>query len=312
MKIVVLDGDRVNPGDISWDGFRELGDLTVYDMISFNLKDSELILEKIGDAEAILINKTPIDRKIMESAPNLKYIGVMATGYNTVDLDAARENGIVVTNIPTYGTDAVAQMVFALLLELTNHVAHHNSEVKKGRWKDESEWCFWDMPMMELKGKTMGIIGFGRIGQKVGEIAKAFDMKVLSTTSRDDKLDEVLENSDIISLNCPLTEKTRGIINKESIAKMKDGVLIINTARGALLIEKDLKDALDSGKIGGAAVDTVSAEPIKDDNPLLSAKNIFITPHISWAPVETRARLMDIAVDNFKRFLDGEIVNQVN
>ncbi|OLS01796.1 D-2-hydroxyacid dehydrogenase [Tissierella creatinophila] len=312
MKIVVLDGDRVNPGDISWDGFRELGDLKVYDMVSFNLKDSDLIIEKIGDAEAILINKTPIDRKIIEAASNLKYIGVMATGYNTVDLDSARENGVVVTNIPTYGTDAVAQMTFALLLELTNHVSHHNSEVKKGRWKDEREWCFWDKPLMELKGKTMGIIGFGRIGQKVGEIAKAFDMKVLSTTSRDDKLDEVLKNSDIISLNCPLTEKTRGIINKESIAKMKDGVLIINTARGALIVEKDLKEALDSGKVGGAGVDTVSFEPIKDDNPLLSSKNIIITPHISWAPIETRARLMDIAVDNFRNFLDGKIVNQVN
>lgn len=280
-------------------------------MVSFNLKDSDLIIEKIGDAEAVFINKTPIDRKIMESAPNLKYIGVLATGYNTVDLDAARENDIVVTNIPTYGTDAVAQMVFALLLELTNHVAHHNSEVKGGRWKNEHEWCFWDMPLMELKGKTIGIIGFGRIGRKVGEIAKAFDMKVLSTTSRDDKLDEVLRNSDIISLNCPLTEKTRGIINKESISKMKDGVLIINTARGALVVEKDLKDALDSGKIRGAAVDTVSAEPIKDDNPLLSSKNTIITPHISWAPIETRARLMDIAVDNFKHFLDGEIINQI-
>lgn len=312
MKIVVLDGDRVNPGDISWDGFRKLGDLKVYDMVSFNLKDSDLIIERIGDAEAILINKTPIDRKIIESSPNLKYIGVMATGYNTIDLDAARENDIVVTNIPTYGTDAVAQMVFALLLELTNHVAYHNNEVKNGRWKNEYEWCFWDMPLMELKGKTMGIIGFGRIGQKVGEIARVFDMKVLSTTSRDDKLDEVLKNADIISLNCPLTDKTRGIINKESIAKMKDGALIINTARGALVVEKDLKDALDSGKIGGAAVDTVSVEPIKDDNPLLSSKNTIITPHISWAAVETRARLMDIAVDNFKSFLDGKIVNQVN
>lgn len=312
MKIVVLDGDRVNPGDIFWDGFRELGDLKVYDMVSFNLKDSGLIIERIGDAEAILINKTPIDRKIIEAAPNLKYIGVMATGYNTVDLDSARENDVVVTNIPTYGTDAVAQMTFALLLELTNHVSHHNSEVKKGRWKDEREWCFWDKPLMELKGKTMGIIGFGRIGQKVGEIAKAFDMKVLSTTSRDDKLDEVLKNSDIISLNCPLTEKTRGIINKESISKMKDGVLIINTARGALIVEKDLKEALESGKVGGAGVDTVSFEPIKYDNPLLSSKNTIITPHISWAPIETRARLMDIAVDNFKNFLDGKIVNQVN
>lgn len=312
MKIVVLDGDRVNPGDISWDGFRELGDLKVYDMVSFHLKDSDLILEKIGDAEAILINKTPIDRWIIESAPNLKYIGVMATGYNTVDLDAARERGIVVTNIPTYGTEAVAQMVFSLLLELTNHVAHHNREVKNGRWKNESEWCFWDMPLMELKGKTMGIIGFGRIGQKVGEIAKVFDMKVLSTTSRDDKLDEVLRNSDIISLNCPLTEETRGIINKESIAKMKDGAFLINTARGALVVEKDLKEALDSGKLRGAGVDTVSAEPIKNDNPLLSSKNTIITPHIAWAPVETRDRLMGLAVENLRSFLDGKIINKVN
>ncbi len=312
MKIVVLDGDRVNPGDISWDGFKELGDLKVYDMVSFNLRDDNLIIEKIGDAEAILVNKTPINKKIIESAVNLKYIGVLATGYNTVDLDAARENDIVVTNVPAYGTDAVAQMVFALLLELTNHVAYHDNEVKNGRWKEEHEWCFWDMPLMELQGKTMGILGFGRIGQKVAEIAKAFGMNIVSTTSRDDNLNEVLEKSDVISLNCPLTEKTRGIINKQSIEKMKDGVLLINTARGTLIVEEDLRDALNSGKVGGAAVDVVSFEPIKKDNPLLSAKNMIITPHISWAPVEARARLMDIAVKNFEGFLNGEVVNKVN
>lgn len=312
MKIVVLDGEVLNPGDISWDDFRELGDLKVYDKVTFDLKKRDLLIEKIGDAEIIMVNKTPIDRRIIESLPRLKYIGVLATGYNTIDLEAARENNIVVTNTPAYGTDAVAQMVFALILEFTNHVSHHNIEVKKGRWGEENEWCFWDMPLMELKGKTMGIVGFGRIGQKVGEIARAFDMEVLSTTGDDGKLDELLQNSDIISLNCPLTDETKGIINKDSIEKMKDGVIIINTARGGLVVEEDLKSALNSGKVGGAAVDTVSIEPIEDDNPLLSAKNMIITPHIAWAPVETRARLMDIAVDNLKNFLHGKIINKVN
>lgn len=248
----------------------------------------------------------------MQSIPNLKYIGVLATGYNVVDIEAASKRGIVVTNTPAYGTDAVAQMVFALLLEITNHVSHHNREIKGGRWKRENEWCFWDMPLMELKGKTMGVIGFGRIGKKVAEIAKVFDMDVLHTSSRDGKIDEVLKGSDIISLNCPLTEETQGIINKDSISKMKDGSIIINTARGALIVEEDLRDALNSGKIGAAAVDTVSVEPIEDNNPLLSAKNMIITPHIAWAPVETRSRLMEIALNNLKVFLNGEIINKVN
>lgn len=312
MKIVVLDGEILNPGDISWDGFRELGDLKVYDKVSFDLKDRERIIEAIGDAEIIIINKTPIDKTIMDALPQLKYIGVLATGYNVIDIDEASKKGIVVTNTPAYGTDAVAQMVFALLLEITNHVAHHNEEVHRGRWKKENEWCFWDMPLMELKGKTMGIIGYGRIGQKVAEIGKAFGMNILKTSSRDGKMDEVLANSDIVSLNCPLTEETAGMINKESISKMKDGVIIINTARGGLIVEEDLRDALNSGKILGAGVDTVSVEPIEDDNPLLSAINMIITPHIAWAPVETRARLMDIAVNNLKSYLKGEVINKVN
>lgn len=312
MKIVVLDGEILNPGDISWEGFRQLGDLKVYDKVTFDLDNREMIIKAIGDAEIVIINKTPIDRHIMESLPNIKYIGVLATGYNVVDIDEASKRGIVVTNTPAYGTDAVAQMVFALLLQITNHVSHHDKEIKNGRWKREDEWCFWDMPLMELKGKTMGIIGFGAIGKKVAEIAKVFDMNVLYTSSRDGKIDEVLRGSDIISLSCPLTDQTQGIINKDSISKMRDGAIIINTARGGLIVEEDLRDALNRGKIWAAAVDTVSVEPIEDDNPLLSAKNITITPHIAWAPVETRARLMEIAVNNLKCFINGEIINKVN
>ena len=255
--------------------------------------------------------------------PNLKYIGVLATGYNVVDVEAAKKRGIAVTNIPTYGTTAVSQMAIALLLELCHHVGAHSDAVRKGDWTTNADWCFWNYPLIELAGKNFGVIGFGRIGQLTAQIAQALGMKVLAYDSYQNKdlecetlqyveLDELLAESDVISLHCPLFESTQGIINKNSIAKMKPGVMIINTSRGPLIAEQDLADALNSGKVAGAAVDVVSSEPIKADNPLLTAKNCIITPHIAWAPKEARQRLLDIAINNLKSFISGNPVNVVN
>lgn len=322
MKIVVLDGYILNPGDLTWEGLERLGDTLVYDRTSYDPSDIDLIIERSKDAEAILINKTPITRELLDNLPNLKYIGVLATGYNVVDVEAAKEKGIVVTNIPTYGTDAVTQMVFALLLELTNHVAEHNKAVKEGQWSAKPDWCFWNKPLMELSGKTIGIIGYGRIGQSVGQVARAFGMRVLANANRPRRelenenmkyveLDELYKLSDVISLHCPLTEDTKGMINKDSISKMKDGVIIINTSRGPLIVEEDLAVALDSGKVKGAGLDVVNVEPIELDNPLLKQDNCIITPHIAWAPLETRARLMNIAIDNLKAFMDNDPINMV-
>ena len=319
MKIVVLDGYTENPGDLSWSGFEALGELTVYDRTT----DHSLIAERIGDAEAVYTNKTPITAETMKACANLKYIGVLATGYNVVDVAAAKEAGIIVTNIPTYGTDAVAQYAIALLLELCHHIGEHSDCVKKGDWTNHQDWCFWNHPLIELAGKTMGIIGFGRIGQRTAYIAQALGMKILAYDSfknealenencRYAELDELLAQSDVISLHCPLFPATQGMINKDTIAKMKDGVLLINTSRGPLIVEEDLKDALDRGKVAGAAVDVVSTEPIQMENPLLSAKNCIITPHIAWAPKESRQRLMDIAVNNLKEYIAGNPVNVVN
>lgn len=319
MKIVILDGYTENPGDLSWSALEELGELTVYDRTT----DHSLIVERIGDAEAVYTNKTPITKETIQACPNMKFIGVLATGYNVVDVQAAKEAGVVVSNIPTYGTDAVAQFAIALLLELCHHIGEHSDCVKKGDWSSNVDWCFWNYPLMELAGKTMGIIGFGRIGQRTAQIAQALGMDVLAyDRNRRAELenahchyadmDELLANADVISLHCPLFPETQGIINKDSIAKMKDGVLIINSSRGPLIVEEDLRDALNSGKVGGAAVDVVSTEPIRMDNPLLSAKNMIITPHIAWAPKESRQRLMDIAVDNLRHFLAGEPQNVVN
>jgi glycerate dehydrogenase len=282
-----------------------------------------LIIERIGDAQIVFTNKTPLPREVLSKVPNVKYIGVLATGYNIVDIEAAKELGITVTNIPTYGTDSVAQMVFAHLLEICHHVAAHSDAVKNGEWTNNVDWCFWKYPLIELAGKTMGIIGYGRIGQAVGRVAQAFGMKVLANDKYPNKdlesdtlkyveLDELLANSDVISLHCPLFEENKGMINKDSIAKMKDGVIIINTSRGPLIVEDDLAEALNSGKVYAAGLDVVSTEPIKADNPLLKAKNIFLTPHIAWAPKESRQRLMDIAVNNLKQFLEGYLVNVVN
>ena len=318
MKIVVLDGYTLNPGDLTWERLEKLGELTVYDRTA-----EDEILQRIGDAEIIYTNKTPLTRDTFEKAPQIKYVGVLATGYNVVDVEAAKEKGIPVTNIPTYGTTAVAQMTFALLLEMCHHVWVHSEEVKKGAWTNASDFCFWNYPLIELGGKTMGLIGYGRIGQAVGAIAQAFGMNVLAYDEYPNKalenaamkyaaLDELLAASDIVSLHCPLFESTKGIINKDSIAKMKEGVMIINTSRGPLIAEEDLAEALNSGKVAGAAVDVLSVEPATMDNPLMTAKNCIITPHIAWAPKESRERLMNIAVDNLEQYLAGHSVNVVN
>ena len=323
MKIVVLDGYTLNPGDLSWEGFERFGDLTVYDRTCYDGSREDLVIERAREAEVVLTNKTILSRKVIESLPQLKYIGVLATGYNVVDIEAARERGIVVTNVPTYGTEAVAQMAIALLLEMCHHVGAHSESVKKGEWASNPDWCYWKYPLIELAGKTMGIIGYGRIGQATGRIAQALGMKVLaydkyvnkdleSDTMRYVELDELLAQADVIALHCLLTEETEGIINKDTIAKMKDGVMIVNNSRGQLMVEEDLAAALNSGKVAGAALDVASTEPIRMDNPLLKAKNCIITPHISWAPREARQRLMDIAVENLAQFLAGRPINVVN
>ncbi len=317
MRIVILDGYTLNPGDLSWDGFRKFGDVTVFDRT-----DKEQIVECIGDADVVLTNKTPISRETLSACPNIKYIGVLATGYNVVDIVAAKEIGILVCNIPTYGTAAVGQFAIAMLLEICHHVAHHSEAVHAGRWSSNADWCFWDYPLIELEGKIMGIIGFGRIGQRTGEIAKALGMRVLAYDAQQNDtgraigdyvdLDTLLKESDVISLHCPLFPETMGIINAGSIGKMRDGVIILNNSRGPLIVEQDLVDALNTGKVYAAALDVVAEEPIRNDNPLLSAKNCLITPHISWAPKESRKRLMDAAVDNLSSWLEGKPVNVVN
>ena len=320
MKIVILDGYTENPGDLSWEGFENIGELDVYDRTS--LSDIKEAISRIGDAEAVLTNKTPLPKAVIDASPNLKYIGVLATGYNVVDVDAAKEKGIVVSNIPSYGTAAVGQFAIALLLEICHNIGHHNQAVKEGRWESNHDWCFWDYPLIELAGKTMGIIGFGRIGQATGKIAKALGMRVIANDEFPSEggkeiaeyvsREELFAQADVISLHCPLFPSTQGLVDKENIAKMKDGVIILNNSRGQLIVEQDLADALNAGKVYAAGLDVVSTEPIKGDNPLLEAKNCIITPHISWAPKESRQRLMDIAVENLERFIKGEPVNVVN
>lgn len=311
MKIVVLDGYTENPGDLSWGPLQELGELSVYDRTP-----PEAVLERIGDAEAIYTNKTVLSRELIQAMPSVRFIGVLATGYNVVDVQAARERGIVVCNIPTYGTDAVAQYVFALLLELCHRVAHHAQAVQEGRWTACPDFCFWDYPLIELSGKTMGIVGYGRIGRRTAQIARAFGMQVLAydafvQAEECVPLDELLERSDVVSLHCPLFPETRHIIRGETIARMKDGAILINTSRGPLVDEAALREALTSGKLYGAAVDVVSTEPVQPDNPLLGLENCLITPHIAWAPRESRQRLMDIAVENLRCFLRGAPQNIV-
>lgn len=320
MKIVVLDGYTENPGDLSWAELEKLGELVVYDRVSY--EESPIIREKIGDADVVITNKTPISRETLDACPKIKAIAVLATGYNVIDYEYAKEKGIPVMNVPTYGTQIVGQYAVGLLLEICSHFAHHDQAVKEGRWEHNDDWCFWDYPMIELYGKTAGIIGLGRIGQSTAKILNAMNMKVLAYDAFESdagrqvaeyvELDTLLAQSDVIILHCPLFPSTEGIINKNNIAKMKDGVILINNSRGQLVVEQDLADALNSGKVYAAGLDVVSTEPIRGDNPLLKAKNCLITPHISWAAQAARQRIMDITVDNVKSFMDGSPANVVN
>ena len=320
MKIVVLDGYTENPGDLSWTELEKLGQLTVYDRTAY--EESPLIAQRIGDAEVIVTNKTPISQQTLEQCPNLKLIAVLATGYNVIDCAAARKKGISVVNVPTYGTASVSQYSIALLLEICHHIGHHDQSVHAGNWANNADWCYWDYPLIELEGKTMGIIGFGRIGQAEGRIARALGMRVLAYDLYPSDsgraigayvdLDALYRQSDVISLHCNLTPENTRMINKDSIAKMKDGVILINNARGQLIDEQDVADALNSGKLAAAGLDVVYTEPIREDNPLLKAKNCIITPHISWAPKESRQRIMDITAENIRAFLAGHPQNVVN
>lgn len=320
MKIVVLDGYTLNPGDLDWSAFEAMGELTVHDRTPVD--DEQEIIRRIGDAQIVYTNKTPVTENILAHCPGIKFIGVLATGYNIVDTKAAGERGIPVANIPSYGTETVGQFAVALLLEICHHIGHHDRAVHNGKWQKSADWCFWDYPLIELAGKTMGILGFGRIGRTTGKIAKALGMNVLAydkyrceeggQTARYVELDELLRESDVIALHCPLFPETEGIINKENIAKMKNGVIIINNSRGGLIVEEDLAAALESGKVYAAGLDVVSTEPVKADNPLLKAPNCLITPHISWASKESRKRLMDMAADNLRAYLSGKAQNIVN
>lgn len=317
MKIVILESSAVNPGDLSWEAIDQFGEVTVYERTA-----PEEAAPRIGDAEVVLINKTPITAELLDACPDLKLICVEATGYNVVDCEAARQRGVTVCNVPAYGTDAVAQFTFSLLLELCNRVGHHDDFVHKGGWCRCPDFCYWDTPQMELADKTIGIIGFGRIGRAVAKIANAFNMKVLAySRSRCPEgealgtyvdLDTLLARSDIVSLHCPLTEETEYLINAQTLSVMKDGAILLNTARGGLVDEAALLQALQTGKLRGAAVDVVSAEPIKADNPLLTAPNCIITPHMAWAPVETRQRIIDCTVDNIRAYLSGSPIHVVN
>lgn len=313
MKIVVLDGYALNPGDLSWQGVEELGEVTVYDRTSYT--DKQEIIERIGDAEAILTNKTPITADVLKACPQLTYIGVLATGYNVVDLAAAKEQGITVTNIPSYSTNAVAQATFALLLEVTNQVGHHNRSVHQGDWQTSKDFSYWQTPLMELAGKTIGLIGYGAIAQAVATIAHAFQLKVIYFNHRPKpaqadwakqvSLAELYQEADIISLHVPQFPETEKMIDRTALAQMKSSAILINTARGGLIDEAAVAEALQTGQIAALAADVVSKEPIAADNPLLQAPNCYLTPHIAWAPVETRRRLMGIAVANLSGFKAG-------
>ena len=314
MKIVVLDGYTENPGDISWAPLEALGKVTVY--------DRTVIAERLGDAEIAVINKTPISKATIDACPDLKAVAVLATGYNVVDYEYAKEKGIPVLNVPVYGTDNVSQFAVSLLLEVCSHIGHHNDSVHAGEWASNVDWCYWHFPMIEVSGKTAGIIGLGKIGVNTAKILRAMNVNVIAYDAFQSEagkavaeyveLDELLAKSDFVFLHCPLFPSTQGIINKDNIAKMKDGAILINNSRGPLVVEQDLADALNSGKLAAAAVDVVSTEPIKADNVLLTAKNCIITPHISWATKEARERIMQTTADNIKAFMDGAPVNVVN
>ena len=319
MKIVLLDGEALNPGDLSWAPLEELGELTVYPR---GTNDPREVIRRIGDAGIVLTNKTPVGRAVFEACPDMKLLCVVATGYNVVDTAAAKEHGVAVCNVPAYGTEMVAQFAIGLLLEICHHVELHNQSVHAGDWERCPNFCYWKIPIMELSGKTMGIVGFGRIGRAVGRIAKALGMRVLASGSRPCaeglaiaeyvELEQLLSQSDVISLHCPLFPETEQLINRETIAKMKDGAILINNSRGGLLNEQDVADALNEGSLRAAAVDVVSTEPIDGANPLLTAKNCIITPHMSWAAVEARARIVDITAGNIRAYLAGAPRNVVN
>ncbi|WP_294920775.1 D-2-hydroxyacid dehydrogenase [uncultured Prevotella sp.] len=317
MKIVVMDGKGVNPGDMSWKQIQQFGELIVYERTA-----SEEIIDHVGDAEIVLTNKTVFDEDTIAKLKNVKYIGLLATGYNVVDLKAASKRGIVVTNIPAYSTDSVAQMTFAHILNVTNHVDHYARASRDGEWSRCPDFCYWDKPLVELAGKTIGIIGLGNIGMKVANIALNFGMNVIAYTSKEPKelpnginkasIDNILSDSDIISLHCPLTKQTRELINKDSIAKMKRSVIVVNTGRGPLVNEEDVANALHNGLIGAYCADVMCSEPPSADNPLFVEQNAYITPHVAWASKEARIRLMDIAEKNIHSFLSGKPINVVN
>ena len=316
MKIIVLDGYGLNPGDLNWEGFETLGELTVYD----HTLPSEL-MQRAAGAEVLITNKTLITAENMADLPELKYIGVLATGYNVVDIDAAKARGIVVTNIPAYSTASVAQMVFAHILNITQRVGYYADENKQGRWTKNADFCYWDTQLVELQGKKMGIVGFGNIGQATARIAQAFGMEVCVYSSKPQfvlpsgikkmDLDELFAECDVISLHCPLTPDTKEMVNAERLSKMKSNAILINTGRGPLINEQDLANALNEGRIAAAGLDVLSVEPSVEGNPLLTARNCFITPHIAWATLEARTRLMEIAVQNLKSYLNGQVINNV-
>ena len=319
MKLVILDSYTENPGDLSWDWLKDVVD--EYKIYESTPKDK--VLERSHDADILVTNKVPVDRALIEKLPKLKFIAVLATGFNIIDCEAAKEHGIVVSNIPAYSTDGVAQLVFAFVLELTNQVGLHSKSVNDGEWSRSPYFCYWKTPLVELRGKVFGIVGFGKIGSAVAEIANAFGMKVKAYSPHTRayagfgtvdfvSLDEVIETSDVISLHCPLTNETAGLVNAEFLSRMKKTAYLINTSRGPVVNEKDLRDALDSDVIAGAGVDVLSSEPPKEDNPLIGAKNCFITPHIAWASLEARTRLMNIFRDNVKGFVSGKPINVVN
>ncbi len=317
MKIAILEANAVNPGDLSWDGLKQFGEVAVYG----NTPEDQAI-SQIGDAEIVLINKTPITEELLDACPNIRLICVQATGFNVVDCAAAKKRGVVVCNVPAYSTNAVAQHTFSLLLEICNQVGHHNKLVHSGEWKKRNIFAFWDTPQTELFGKTIGIIGFGMIGRAVGKIANAFGMRVLAynrsrcaegeTIGTYVDLDTLLAESDIVSIHCPLTPETAEIINKTNIEKMKDGAILLNTARGGMLNEADVAAALETGKLRAVAVDVVSEEPILEHNPLYTAPNCIITPHMAWTPMEARQRIIDCTTRNIEGFLSGKPVNVVN
>lgn len=316
MKIVSLDGAALNPGDLSWECFEQFGEVTVYPR---TITEEETI-ERIKDADIVLLNKVPLSESVLAECPNVKLICCLATGYNVVDTEAAKARGIPVCNVPAYSTQAVAQFTIGLLLELCHRIGHHDRLVHEGAWERCPNFCFWDTPQMELAGKTIGIIGYGRIGQAVGGIAEALGMRVLvySRSRRTEvnaayvDLDTLLVQSDVISLHCPLFPETKGLINADALSKMKDGAILLNTSRGPVIDEQAVADALISGKLRGAAVDVVSEEPILAENPFLKAPNCIITPHMAWAPIETRKRILDITVENIKGYLNGKPMNVVN